>query len=170
MSRSHLIAAAFAALLVAPAHAQDPADPATPDGMEMPPVEVVMGMDGEAPVCAPADFRLPVDNPVALMLRNEASTTLDFTAPELFEASVVAGREGGQAWVTQEGRAPGAGSCGRDRRDRLRYRRSRRLRLWLPRSRPNREALRRSHRGHPDTGRRLAHASAESRVDGIAVE
>ena len=114
MLRSHLLIAGIAALLVAPAHAQDPADPATPDGMEMPPVEVVMGMEGEVPVCAPADFRLPVDNPVALMLRNEASTTLDFTAPELFEASVVAGRQGGQAWVTQDGallaRVPAGGT------------------------------------------------------------
>ena len=114
MPRIHLLAAALVALAVASASAQNPADPTTPDGMEMPPIELVMGMDGETPVCAPTDFRLPVDNPVALMLRNEASGTLDFTAPDLFEASVIAGRRGGQAWVTEGGallaRVPAGGT------------------------------------------------------------
>ena len=106
---------AFIASLLAatPAVAQDPANPNTPDGTRAAPIEIVMGLDSGNPTCAPDAFRLPVGNPVILVLRNGASRTLDFTAPELFAASEIADREGGQAWVTEDGavlaRVPAAG-------------------------------------------------------------
>lgn len=102
-----------ALLLAAPALAQDPANPATPDGTRPAPIEIVMGMVDGAPACAPDALRMPVDNMVVLLLKNGGGGTMDFTAPDLFEASEIADREGGQAWITQEGallaRVPAAG-------------------------------------------------------------
>lgn len=95
--------AASLLLMPAAAFAQDPADPNTPDGMRAAPIEIVMsGMEG-APACAPDLFRMPVGNEVILMLRNEASRSLDFTAPDLFRTALMTDRDGGQAWMTGDG-------------------------------------------------------------------
>lgn len=100
-------------LFATSALAQDPANPNTPDGTRAAPVELVMNLDGDTPSCAPDAFRLPVDNSVVLLLRNGGGGTLDFTAPALFEASEIADRDGGQAWITEDGallaRVPAAG-------------------------------------------------------------
>ncbi len=112
MLRSSLVLAT--ALLASSAWAQDPANPNTPDGIRPAPIEIVMSLDGQTPACAPETFRIPVDNMVVLLLKNGGGGTLDFTAPELFETAEIADREGGQAWVTEEGallaRIPAAGS------------------------------------------------------------
>ncbi len=103
-----------AAVAASSAFAQDPANPNTPDGTRPAPIEIVMSQDGQTPACAPETFRIPVDNMVVLLLRNGGGGTLDFTAPELFETSLIADRQGGQAWVTEDGallaRVPPAGS------------------------------------------------------------
>lgn len=92
---------ALAALVAAPAMAQDPTDSETPDGTQTAPIEIVMGIVDAAPVCEPAEFRLPVDNAVVLILNNGADQSLDFSASDLFAASDVTSRSGGPATMAE---------------------------------------------------------------------
>lgn len=101
MKTALLIAAS--SVLATTALAQSPVDPNTPDGTRPAPIEIIAGMVDGTPVCRPDAFRMPVDNTVVLLLRNESGDTIDFTAPELFASATVGERVGGQAWVMEDG-------------------------------------------------------------------
>lgn len=93
---------ALAALLpAAPAFAQSKPLPA-PTSDAMPPVELTITMDGNKPVCAPAELRLPADTNVELHIISQAAEAVTVTAPGQFENARVLHADGDLVHVASE--------------------------------------------------------------------
>lgn len=93
---------ALAALLSAgPAFAQGKPLP-QPASDAMPPVELTITMEGNKPVCAPAEMRLPADTNVELHIVSQASEPVTVTAPGQFENARVLHADGDLVHVASE--------------------------------------------------------------------
>ena len=93
---------ALAALLTnGPVFAQGkPLAPPATDAM--PPVELTITMDGNKPVCAPAELRLPADTNVEIRIVSQAPEAVTITAPGQFENTRVLHADGDLVHVASE--------------------------------------------------------------------
>jgi hypothetical protein len=68
----------------------------------MPPVELTITMDGDIPVCAPAELRLPANTNVELHIISSAGEPVTITAPGQFENANVLHADGDLVHVASE--------------------------------------------------------------------
>lgn len=68
----------------------------------MPTVELTITMNGDAPVCAPAELRLPAETNVALHIVNKTAQTITLTATGQFENGRVLHADGALVHVASE--------------------------------------------------------------------
>jgi hypothetical protein len=69
---------------------------------EMPLVELSISLDGDKPVCAPAELRLPANTNVELHIASSASVPVTITAPGQFENAHVLHADGDLVHVASE--------------------------------------------------------------------
>ncbi|WP_318784508.1 cupredoxin domain-containing protein [Methylobacterium flocculans] len=68
----------------------------------MPPVELTITMDGDKPVCAPAELKLPANTNVELHIASQAPEPVTLTAPGQFENANVLHADGDLVHVASE--------------------------------------------------------------------
>ncbi|KQP96721.1 hypothetical protein [Methylobacterium sp. Leaf117] len=77
-----------------------PLPPASSD--VMPPVELTIRMEGDKPVCAPAELKLPANTNVELHIVSQAAEPVTITAPGQFENANVLHADGDLVHVASE--------------------------------------------------------------------
>lgn len=77
-----------------------PLPPASSDAM--PPIELTITMDGDKPVCAPAELKLPANTNVELHIVSRAAEPVTVTAPGQFENANVLHADGDLVHVASE--------------------------------------------------------------------
>ena len=77
-----------------------PLPPASSD--VMPPVELTITMDGDKPICAPAELKLPANTNVELHIVSQAAEPVTVTAPGQFENAHVLHADGDLVHVASE--------------------------------------------------------------------
>ena len=77
-----------------------PLPPASSDAM--PPVELTITMDGDKPICAPAELKLPANTNVELRIVSQAAEPVTITAPGQFENANVLHADGDLIHVASE--------------------------------------------------------------------
>ncbi len=102
MARTPL-ALGLLAVLLAPAAALAQGKPLPPPSSDaMPPVELSIAMEGDRPVCAPAELRLPANTNVVLQVINHADKPVTITMPGQFENGLVLHADGDLVHVASE--------------------------------------------------------------------
>ncbi|MGU3359089.1 anaerobic typically selenocysteine-containing protein [Methylobacterium sp. M6A4_1b] len=92
-----LVATSFAGAAFAQSK---PLPPASSDAM--PPVELTITMDGDKPVCAPAELKLPANTNVEIHVVSRAAEPITITAPGQFENANVLHADGDLVHVASE--------------------------------------------------------------------
>jgi len=101
--RSVLPGLALAAILLSSSHALAEGKPLPPPASTaVPTVELTVTMDGDKPVCAPADLRLPADTNVTLHIVNRTKDTITLTMAGQFEKGRVLHTDGALFHVASE--------------------------------------------------------------------